>query len=92
MLSWHNNIYMLLCHWGENMKKTMIYLPDELQKNLKRLAIERECSVTALIREAAEALYKEDLEDIAYARQFLKTYRLGRGTDYLTYRKNRLKT
>lgn len=73
------------------MKRTMIYLPDGLHKNLKRLAVERESSLASLVREAVEVLYQEDLEDLAEAREFLKSYKPGSGQDYEEYRKSRLR-
>ena len=71
------------------MKRTMVYLPDELHKNLKRLAVERESSLASLVREAVQALYMEDLEDLAHAASFLRSYKPGSGEDYEAYRVNR---
>ena len=57
------------------MKKTMIYLPDQLHKNLKRLAVERETSMAALIRDAAFAVLQEELEDLKDGREALREFR-----------------
>jgi len=57
------------------MKKTMIYLPDDLHKNLKRLAVERDTSMTELIRDAAVALLEEEREDLEDAKQALQEFR-----------------
>jgi len=57
------------------MKRTMVYLPDELHKNLKRLSVERETSMAALLREAALALLAEECDDIEEARRALKEFR-----------------
>ena len=73
------------------MKRTMVYLPDELHKNLKRLAVEQESSLASLVREAVETLYREDIEDLAYAKEFLKTHKPGSGEDYESYRAARLR-
>ena len=71
------------------MKRTMVYLSDELHKNLKRLAVERDTSLASLVREAVETLYVEDLEDISHAREFLRSYKPGSGKDYGSYRASR---
>lgn len=63
-----------ICH-NAIMKRTMIYLPDELSKRLKHLAVERDTSVAELIREAASALVDEDREDMLAVREVLAEYR-----------------
>ena len=73
------------------MKRTMVYLPDDLHKNLKRLAVEQESSLASLVREAVETLYREDMEDLAYAREFLVGYKPGSGKDYGAYRAAKLR-
>ena len=73
------------------MKRTMVYLSDELHKNLKRLAVEQESSLASLVREAVETLYREDFEDLTHAKRFLKSYRPGSGGDYKSYRASRLR-
>jgi len=73
------------------MKRTMIYLPDDLHKNLKRLAVERESSLASLVREAVETVFEEDIEDIAHARDFLKRSKPGGGEDYESYRAKRIR-
>jgi predicted DNA-binding protein len=73
------------------MKRTMVYLPDELHENLKRLAVEQDSSLASLVREAVEALCREDMEDIAYAKDFLKSYKPGSGQDYEAYKTSRLR-
>lgn len=57
------------------MKKTMVYLPDELHKNLKRLAVERDTSMAEIIRDAAMAVLEEEREDLADARKALQEFR-----------------
>ncbi|OIO08027.1 MAG: hypothetical protein AUJ52_08995 [Elusimicrobia bacterium CG1_02_63_36] len=71
------------------MKRTMIYLPDDLHKNLKRLAVERESSLASLVREAVIMAFEEDMEDLTHARGFLKSYKPGSGEDYESYRAKR---
>jgi hypothetical protein len=56
------------------MKKTMIYLPEELHKNLKRLAVERDTSMADIIRDAASALVAEESEDIEEGRKALRDF------------------
>lgn len=56
------------------MTRTMIYLPEGLHRSLKHLAVERTTSLTALIREAVEVLYREDVEDLQIGRERLKDY------------------
>lgn len=56
------------------MKKTMIYLPDDLHKNLKRLAVERDTSMADLIRDAAMTVIEEGREDIEDSRKALKEF------------------
>ena len=63
-----------ICH-TTLVKKTMVYLPDELHKNLKRLAVERETSMAELIRDAALAALEEEREDLADARKALQEFR-----------------
>ena len=71
------------------MKRTMVYLPDELHKDIKRLAVERETTMAALLREALEALRDEDMDDLAHAREFLSAYRPGSGKSLEQYHKER---
>lgn len=73
------------------MKRTMVYLPDDLHKDIKRLAVERETSLTALLQEALEVLRDEDQEDLVYARRFLKEYMPGSGKNWETYKAERAK-
>lgn len=51
------------------MIRTTIFLPKELHASLKHLAVERECSMANLLREAVERLYEEDLSDLKAARK-----------------------
>ncbi len=47
------------------MKKTMIYLPDELHEGLRQLAFEHRTSMAELVRRAVQAAYGEVIEDIS---------------------------
>ena len=54
------------------MKRTTIFLPDEVHKNLKYMALGHNVSMAELLREAVESVYKEareDLQDIQLAKQ-----------------------
>ncbi len=46
------------------MKKTMVYLPEELHEGLRQLAFEHRTSMAELIRRALKAAYGETIEDI----------------------------
>lgn len=72
------------------MKRTMVLLPEQTHKRLKYLAVEKETSLAQLIREAVEAQLQEDLEDIARAEKILRSFKLGSGVSYETYRARRL--
>ena len=56
------------------MTRTMVYLENDLHRRLKHLAIERQTSLAALIREAVDRLYREDVEDLRIGRQRLADY------------------
>ena len=47
------------------MKKTMVYLPEDLHEGLRQLAFEHRTSMAELVRRAVEAAYRETIEDIA---------------------------
>ncbi len=57
-----------------NMKRTTIFLREDVHKGLKHLAIEKDVSMADLLREAIENVYKEDLKDILFAREARKEY------------------
>ena len=46
------------------MKRTMIYLPEQTHEGLRKLAFEANTSIAELIRQAIDAIYGEDIEDI----------------------------
>ena len=73
------------------MTRTMVYLPEELHRNLKHLAVERGTSLTELVREAVDVLYHEDVEDLRIGHQRLAEYRAHpeRAASYATYRSHR---
>ena len=56
------------------MTRTMVYLEDQLHRRLKHLAVERRTSLAALIREAVDVLYREDMDDLRIGRQRLADY------------------
>ncbi len=56
------------------MKKTMIYLPEELHEGLRQLAFEHRTSMAELIRRALEAAYGETIEDIRDGEAELASY------------------
>ena len=77
------------------MKKTMVYLPDELHAGLRRLAFERRTSMAELIRRAVDAAYSEVLEDIRDAEAELASYLADPSSaipleDFLAQRKRRV--
>ena len=76
------------------MKKTMIYLPEEIHEGLRRLAFEENTSIAELIRRAIEQAYHEDLEDIGDMEHELALYAADRTSameldEYLSQRKMR---
>ncbi len=75
------------------MTRTMVYLPDDLHRGLKHLAVERRTSLAKLVQEAVEVLYQEDLEDLRIGRERLRDYtnRPEQGISYADYRKKWLK-
>ena len=56
------------------MKKTMVYLPEELQEGLRQIAFEHRTSIADLIRRAVQATYGETIEDIRDAEAELAAY------------------
>ena len=74
------------------MTRTMVYLPDEIHRGLKHLAVERRTSLAKLVQEAVEVLYREDLEDLRIGRERLRDYTAHpeATTPYEAYRKKRL--
>ena len=74
-----------------NMKRTMIVLPAETHKRLRHLAVERETSLSQVVRDAVEESLREDREDVSRAQDVLKSFKPGTGTRYETYRARRLR-
>jgi len=56
------------------MKRTMIYLPDEIHEGLRKLAFEAGTSLAELIRQAVEAAYGEDIEDMRVMEEEIAHY------------------
>ncbi len=56
------------------MKKTMVYLPNELHEGLRRLAFEHRTSMAELVRRAVQAAYGETIEDIRHMEAELADY------------------
>ena len=73
--------------------RTMVYLPDELHRALKHLAVERRTSFAKLVQEALEVLYREDIKDLRIGRERLKGYlaKPDQVVLYSAYRSKRLK-
>ena len=73
------------------MIRTMVYLPEALHRALKHLAIERDASLTELIREGVESLYQEDLEDLQIGGKRYREYLAHpeRAVSYAQYRSRR---
>ncbi len=71
----------------------MVYLPDELHRGLKHLAVEQGTSLAELVREAVEMLFRENMEDLRIARSRLGEYlkHPERAIPYASYRAKRLK-
>ena len=75
------------------MIRTMVYLPDELHRTIKHLAIARGTSMAKLVTEALEALCGEDVEDVKVARERMEIYSANpaKAVSYTSYRAKRLK-
>jgi len=58
------------------MKKTMVYISEEMHKGLKELAFEKDISIAELIRRAISVVYGEDIEDIRDMEGELARYRI----------------
>ena len=56
------------------MKKTMVYLPEELHEGLRQIAFEHRTSIADLIRRAVQAAYGDTIEDIRDAEAELAAY------------------
>ena len=72
------------------MKKTMIYLPEEIHEGLRRMAFESKTSIAELIRQAVDQAYREDLEDIRDMEEELANYSPETAISYEEYRQQRL--
>jgi len=53
----------------------MIYLPEQTHQGLRKLAFEANTSIAELIRQAINAVYGEDIEDIQDMEEELAKYR-----------------
>ena len=75
------------------MIRTMVYLPEQLHKSIKHLAVERGTSIAKLVTEALEALYREDIEDLKVGHERLAGYLAHPATaiSYSAYRSKALK-
>ncbi len=65
---------MIKTKGDKNVKRTTIFLREDIHKGLKHLAIEKDVSMADLLRDAIENVYREDLEDILLAREARKEY------------------
>ena len=75
------------------MIRTMVYLPDNLHRAIKYLAVDRRTSMAKLVQEALESLYKEDIDDLHKGRERLAHFMEHplKASDYSDYRAKRLK-
>lgn len=76
------------------MKKTMVYLNEEIHEGLRKLAFENNTSIAGLIRQAIDLVYGEDIEDIKDMEAELARYQAQPGSaveldEYLRRRKAR---
>ena len=74
------------------MKKTMVYFSEETHRGLKKLAFEKDTSITELIRRAIDIVYGEDIEDIQDMEDELARYQSQTGSaieleEYLSKKK-----
>lgn len=57
------------------MKKTMVYLQEDIHEGLRKLAFDRRESMAALIRRAVEFCYAEVIEDVRDMEAEMEEYR-----------------
>jgi len=57
------------------MKKTLIYLPEELHEGLRHISFQTRKSISRLVREAIEQVYTDELDAIDMERE-LEEYAL----------------
>lgn len=74
------------------MKKTMVYLDEEVHEGLRKLAFENNTSIAELVRQAVRLVYGEDIEDIRDMEAELARYKAQPDTavelgEYLRHRK-----
>jgi len=74
------------------MKKTMVYLDEEMHEGLRKLAFENNTSIAELVRQAVGLAYGEDIEDIKDMEAELARYKAQSGSavevgEYLRRRK-----
>lgn len=62
------------------MKKTMVYVDEEVHRGLKKLAFENDTSIAELIRRAVGIVYGEDIEDIRDMENELARYQTQPGS------------
>lgn len=51
------------------MKKTLIYIPEELHEGLRHIAFQSRRSISRLVREALEQVYADELDAIDMERE-----------------------
>lgn len=61
------------------MKRTMIFLPEGVHKQLRYLAVRNDTSLASLVREAVVEYYAQELEDVKVAEKRLAFYKPGTG-------------
>lgn len=69
----------MLGNGGGFMRRTMIFLPDEIHKGLRYLAVRNETSLASLIREAVAEYYTDELKEVKIAQERLSHYIPGTG-------------
>ncbi|MBL7208583.1 MAG: ribbon-helix-helix protein, CopG family [Dehalococcoidia bacterium] len=62
------------------MKKTMVYLDEEMHEGLRKLAFENNTSIAELVRQAVGLAYGEDIEDIKDMEAELARYKAQSGS------------
>ena len=62
------------------MKKTMVYLSEEMHEGLRKLAFENNTSIAELVRKAVEIVYGDDIDDIKDMEAELARYQAQSGS------------
>ena len=61
---------------GGQVKRTMIYLPEQTHQGLRKMAFEANTSMADLIRKAVDVVYGDDIGDIRIMGEEIANYQI----------------